>query len=112
LEFAKAHPQYKPLNRFPNLEQDITLRTSVSLPYAKLEEFIQKELDKTAKEDGYRYELLPLDIFEKEDSKDHKQTTWRIILEHPERTLTTEESNKLLDKISADAKKELSAERI
>jgi phenylalanyl-tRNA synthetase beta chain len=109
-----AMPQrsYKPLNRFPSLEQDVTLRTDAKMPYATLAAFMQRQLDMAAKEHGYDFELLPLDIFQKEDEQEHKQTTWRINLMHPERTLTTEESNKLLDKIAAGAKNELKAERI
>jgi phenylalanyl-tRNA synthetase beta subunit len=56
--------------------------------------------------------LQPLDIFQKPADKTHKQTTWRIVLSHPERTLTTEETNKLLDKLAEFAKKEFKAERI
>jgi phenylalanyl-tRNA synthetase beta chain len=112
LELAKPHNQYKPLNRFPSLEQDITLRTDVKLTFATLADSIQGQLEEAAKKHGYRFDLLPLDIFQKDDDKDHKQTSWRIILAHPERTLTTEESNKLLDKIASESKNEFNAERI
>jgi phenylalanyl-tRNA synthetase beta chain len=109
---AKSYKSYKPLNRFPSTDQDITLRSAADKTYAELAEFMEKQLQAAAEEHGYTYELSPLDIFQKEDDKDHKQTTWRIVLAHPQRTLTTEETNKLLDKIADDAKKELNAERI
>jgi phenylalanyl-tRNA synthetase beta chain len=109
---AKPDPEYKPLNRFPSLEQDITLRTDAKMQYSRLSNFMEGQLEEASKEHGYIFQLVPLDIYQKEDDKDHKQTTWRIILAHPERTLTTEETNKLLDKISDEVKKELNAERI
>jgi phenylalanyl-tRNA synthetase beta chain len=112
LELAKPHSMYRPLNRFPSLEQDMTLRTVAKTTYAKMEEFMRKQLDDASKEHGYNYNLMPLDIFQKEDDKEHKQTSWRIKLAHPERTLTTEESNKLLDKIANESIKEINSERI
>jgi phenylalanyl-tRNA synthetase beta chain len=104
--------KYQTLNRFPSLEQDITLRTDAKMSYAMLADFILGQLEEAAKKHGYRFDLLPLDIFQKEEDKDHKQTSWRIVLAHPERTLTTEESNKLLDKIANESIKEINAERI
>jgi phenylalanyl-tRNA synthetase beta chain len=109
---AKSYLSYQPLNRFPALEQDVTLRTDSSISYARLEEFLKNQLESAAEEHSYRYELLPLDIFQKENDIGHKQVSWRIILSHPDRTLTTTETNKLLDKIATNANKELKAERI
>lgn len=109
---AKEQRPYHPLNKFPSLEQDFTLRADSNITYARLEEFMQKHLQDACREPGYNYELFPLDIFQKDDDKDHKQTTWRITLAHPEKTLTTEETNKLLDKIASEAKGKLNAERI
>jgi phenylalanyl-tRNA synthetase beta chain len=112
MSVSKTNKEYKPLNRFPSLEQDFNLRSSADVPYAKLAEFMETELKSAAKEVGYIYELLALDIFQREGDNEHKQTTWRITLAHPERTLTTGETNKLLDKIAMIAKKKLGAERI
>jgi phenylalanyl-tRNA synthetase beta chain len=111
LQDARAR-EYQPLNRFPSLEQDITLRSDAKMPYIRLVEFVEAQLAESANEHGYIYQLLPIDIFQKEDESEYKQTTWRIILSHPERTLTTDETNKLLDKIADEAKKKLNAERI
>jgi phenylalanyl-tRNA synthetase beta chain len=109
---AKPDPEYKQLNRFPSLEQDITLRTDAKMQYSRLCDFMEGRLEEVSKAHGYIFQLVPLDIYQKEDDKNHKQITWRIILAHPERTLTTVETNKLLDKISDEVKKELNAERI
>jgi len=109
---AKQDPQYTPINRFPALEQDITLRSDAKLPYARLVDFMEGQLEGAAKERGYSFDLVALDIFQKDNDEEHKQTTWRITLAHSERTLTTDETNKLLDKISSEATKELNAERV
>jgi phenylalanyl-tRNA synthetase beta chain len=103
---------YIPPNRYPSLDQDLCLRTSVDTPYAKLTDFLCKQLREAVKDHGYTFEVTPVDIFQKVDNKDHKQTTWHITVAHPERTLTTEETNKLLDTVASVAKTELNAERI
>ena len=105
-------PGYQPLNRFPELEQDLCLRSSSNLSYAALTDFLMNNLSAEKAKHGYNYSVEPLDIYQAESYKSHKQTTWRIKLWHPERTLTTEETNRLLDEIAAAAKKQLKAERI
>ncbi|MBI2592156.1 hypothetical protein HYW36_01635, partial [Candidatus Saccharibacteria bacterium] len=107
--------QYQPLNKFPAIEQDLCLRTDATLSYGKLTDFVLKTLGQISDEHGYNYWLTPVDIYQpsmRPGDKKHKQTTWHIILSHPDKTLTTDESNKLLDKISTRAKKELKAERV
>jgi phenylalanyl-tRNA synthetase beta subunit len=71
-----------------------------------------ENLTKLSGPHGYQFMIEPIDIFQKNDDDEHKQTTWRIILWHPERTLTTDESNKLLDELAGRAKKELNAKRV
>ncbi len=103
---------YQPLNRYPQLEQDFCLRYDAQLPYSKLTRFMKDQIASAANEHGYRFDVAPLDIFQREDDKLIKQTTWRIKLWHPARTLTTKEVNKLLDQIASAAKEQLNAERI
>jgi len=109
---ASLPPEYKPLNRFPEVEQDFCLRSPADLSYAELTDFITKNITKLTKAHGYEFWWKPIDIFQKDSDKTHKQTTWRIILFHPDRTLTMKETNQLLDKLADKAKKELKAERI
>jgi phenylalanyl-tRNA synthetase beta chain len=112
LQKLAAPHDYQPLNRYPEIEQDINLRTSIGLSYGVLTAFIVDHLQALSKDQGYKFRIEPLDIFQRPDDKHDKQTTWRIILSHPERTLTTEETNKLLDELAGSAKKELKAERV
>ena len=111
----KAAPQtkeYKPLNRFPELEQDFCLRSTSDLSYQQLTTFMNSALAELTNTQGIEFNMEPIDIFQKDQDTSHKQTTWRIILWHPERTLTTAETNKLLDGLAAKAKQEVKAERI
>ncbi len=112
LQAAPAHQGYRPLNRFPEVEQDFCLRSAAGLRYAELTDFIDNNLRRLSAEPGYNYLLKPLDIFRRAGDTKHKQMTWRITLWHPERTLTVAETNKLLDGLAGLAKKELKAERI
>jgi phenylalanyl-tRNA synthetase beta chain len=104
--------EYVPINRYPSLEQDFCLRSNTDDSYQKLTDFMLAELDKQTAVHGYGYSLVPLDIFQKSEDKKHKQTTWRIELWHAERTLTTDEANKLFDRIAEAADKELGAQRV
>lgn len=103
---------YQPLNKYPEIDQDICLRTEDSFNYQALTDFMRENLSALSAEHGYNNQLEPLDIFKKEDDKKHKQTTWRISLWHAERTLTTDEVNNLMDKLASAAKQHLKAERI
>lgn len=104
--------KYSPLNRFPSVEQDLCLRTRPQISYGQLTNLVLRTLRELSREHGYRYELEPLDIYQRPGGKTHKQTTWHIIIAHPERTLTTAEVNKLLDRIVAKAKVKFNAERV
>lgn len=105
-------PSYTALNRFPSLDQDLCLAASTDLSYLEITSFVKNFLDKSSASHGYDYNLRPLDIFQKDSDKDRKQTTWRISLQHPDRTLTSAEANKLLDDLAGAAKIKLKAERI
>jgi phenylalanyl-tRNA synthetase beta chain len=108
---APSVKPYKSLSRFPETYQDLCLRTDNELSYEALTAFVGERFGKVSAEHGYGFNLEPLDIY-RPDGKDYKQTTWRIHLWHPDRTLTTDETNKLMDEIAHAAKKELKAERI
>lgn len=104
--------RYRPLNRFPQIDQDICLRTARRLTYGELCGFVEKFLHKAAARHGFNFQLKPLDIFEKSGDDKHKQTTWRISLSHPEKTLTNREAGRILDELAEDARQMFNAERI
>lgn len=100
---------YEPLNRYPSLGQDITLRVPAGLSYAQLVDFVSNYLDKASLPRGYGGSVSPLDIFQKPSDKAHKNITLRVVMSHPQRTLTTAEINKLLDELAAKTKASLKA---
>jgi len=102
---------YQPLPRFPETSQDLCLRTTKELNYGALTAFLSDRLNESSKKDGYGFRVELLDIYAP-DNQHFKQTTWRIHLWHPRKTLTTQETNQLMDSIADAAKKELKAERI
>ncbi len=86
--------------------------TDLSKKLAKLDEDrIGGHIDLRAP-DGTYIELEPVDIYQKPDDTGHKQTTFRITITDPKRTLTDKEVNAVLDASAAGAKTKFNAERI
>lgn len=112
LATASSGSIYEPLNRYPSLEQDITLRVPAELSYGEVLDFVSNSLDKASQPAGYQGSVGPLDIFQKPTDKNHKNITLRITMSHPERTLITAEVNNLLDELAIAAKQKLKADRV
>ncbi len=110
-QLADKISRYEPLNRFPSLDQDLTLKAPQELKFAELDDFLKAKLTKLAEPHGYVVSSQPLDIFQKPGDK-RRQTTWRLTFAHPDRTLTTVEINELLDKLADESKQRLKADRI
>lgn len=97
--------------RFPKVTQDMTLKVASELNYQELYDFVSSELNKS--QPAHSLSLIePVDIYQKEDDKQHKQTTLRFVISNYDRTLTDKEVNNLLDKIAEAAKTKFSATRI
>jgi phenylalanyl-tRNA synthetase beta chain len=103
---------YKPLSRYPSTTQDISFKVDDSVSYQLLASNIQDSLQKATTEHGYVTTIKPLDIYRSEAEKTHKHIAFRISLTHYNRTLTTEEVNKLLDELATHAKSKLKAARL
>lgn len=110
LELQSGKP-YVTLPRFPKVTQDITLKVPAELAYQKLFDFIHKAMQANQPNRSLS-SLEPVDIFQKEDDRGHKQVTLRLTIANYDRTLTDQEVNKLLDAAAEAAKTELSVERI
>jgi len=103
---------YKQLPRFPKVEQDICLKVSMEVSYQALYDVIKKQLDTLNSPDKVHSNLSTIDIFQRDEDKDHKQITFRLSIASFERTLTDVEVNALLYEVASTAAKELNAERI
>jgi phenylalanyl-tRNA synthetase beta subunit len=81
------------------------------MPYLKLYEFLWNELA-PQREQGMITGLWPLDIYQRENDREHKQITFRLSIASYEKTLTDAEVTGLFDQVAAKAKDQLGAQRI
>lgn len=79
---------YQPLGRYPSVTQDVCFKIDTKVSYSELNKCLHEVLAKCE----YEYSLQPLDIYAPEDG-DTKNTTFRLELTHPERTLTTQDAS-------------------
>ncbi|HVI69558.1 MAG TPA: phenylalanine--tRNA ligase subunit beta [Magnetospirillaceae bacterium] len=101
--------QYKPLLKFPQTEQDVCLRVAKAVNFADLQKLIE---DAFIGDKRLRLTVEPLDIYERPGDTDHKQITFRLTLQHHDRTLTTTETNDMLDTMVQKVNAVTPAERI
>lgn len=104
----EATGRYKPLSRFPKVQQDISLKADSGLAYQTLFDELKKGLDELL-EENLTVELTPLDIYQKDV---YKHFTFRLNAAHAQKTLTATEINQLLDKLSDRVKLSLGTERL
>jgi len=102
---------YKSLPKFPKVQQDITLKTPSKVTYAELFKFVEDELNQSKPEDTL-VTLSPVDIYQDEADKSHKNFSFRLWLSAYNRTLKAEEVNKLLDEVALAAKEKFDASRL
>ena len=111
LAVVQDKKSYAPVARFPKSLQDATYEVSQSVAFADIEQAVDAAVQELEAEHGYRCDVLPGDIYVPEGS-DRKRFSFRFSISHPERTLTTEEVNKCLDKISERVAAEHAGRRI
>lgn len=102
--------KYQILSRYPSTVQDISFKINDTVDYQSLFQNVEELVKKSAKEQGYIWNISPIDIYQ--EAKGIKHITLRINLSHPERTLTTKEVNKLLDEIAVVLAIKLKAKRL
>lgn len=107
---ANRNP-YTPTPRFPSILQDMTLRVPDALAFQELYGFIEEKLE-AAKPENTLLQLSPVDVYQPKGKSEHKNITVRLKLAAYDRTLKTDEVNKLLNKVAEQAKKKFGAERI
>jgi phenylalanyl-tRNA synthetase beta chain len=112
LERLLQHRQgkhYQPLLKFPATEQDVCFKVDTDKTYAEIEALVREALSGSA---NLRVTIAPLDIYQRDDDPVHKQITFRITLQHSERTLTTDEVNTMLDTVVQRVSQAIGAERV
>lgn len=108
----KTARAYKPLSSFPSSQQDVTFDVPKTVNWGTLYDFILTELRIAHAESGYESNVQPLSIYQPEGVDESRRVSFRISLTHQERTLNTEEVNKLIAQLSDAVKDTLHASRI
>ena len=106
-----GHKSYIQPSRFPKVEQDVSLKVPVDVPYGELYELVRAALQ-TVMPGHSRFDLTPADIYRRADDATHKQVTLHVTMSSFDRTLKAEEVNALLDAAAAKAKERFGAERM
>ncbi len=111
-KLAGHNKPYKPVSRFPRVEQDITLKVKAGLGHSELFSFIRSETEKlqSQRPDDTQASIESLDVYQKDH--DSKHVSFRFSLSSYEKTLTTEEVNDWLNQLAEAAKTKFGAERI
>jgi len=105
---TQQQSSYHPLSKFPSVQQDISLRITADIDYARLHDELQAglaELD----DSHLQTRLEPLDIYQKDDVK---HITFRLTATHHQKTLKSTEINHLLDNLAERVSQNLGAERL
>ncbi len=105
---ASIKPSYEPLSKFPGTEQDICLRVESDITYIQLLSIVTGALESQP----YSSSVQPIDIYQKEGDNEYMQITFRISLNNPDATMTTEAASKAIDRVVDVAENSLKAERI
>lgn len=111
LRLADFGSRYQPLSRYPKVEQDLCLRTKAEVTYGQLHGLFLSELEKFKPENS-RTVVTPVDIYQRPDDTDYKQTTFRLSISSYDKTLRDEEVSAILNQISQAAAAKLGAERL
>ena len=101
--------KYQPLLKFPATDQDVCLKVSTEVTYAALAALVREHLPA---DERLRVRIEPLDIYQRKASDAHKQITFRITLQHHDRTLQTAEVNDMLDVMVQKIDAAIGSERI
>lgn len=111
LQNQPSSSRYKPIPRFPKVEQDISLKVPTEITYGALFELLSNELA-NRQPDQTAASLVPLDIYQHGKKRTEKHISFRLTIASHQRTLTAGVVNQLLDELAAAAKNTFGAERI
>lgn len=87
--------RYKSLSKFPHIERDVTFKANEDTPYADVTRAVRDTLQLT----NLNFEISPGTIYQP-DSSSWKNLTLHIRMTSLEKTLTSEEANEVIAKIT------------
>ena len=104
-QFKDINSQYKEVSKYPEISRDISFiidkNINLNNYYEIVRDFAENLIEEVKLIDSYEDE--------KKFGKDKKSYTFRIIYRSPERTLTSEEVNKIQEEIRKETKQNLNA---
>jgi phenylalanyl-tRNA synthetase beta chain len=100
---------YRPMLRFPAIEQDISFKVKQDVAYGSLKVLLEKQF---VDDQRLRVTVLPVDIYQAEKARTYKHFTYRLRLQHHDRTLTMAEVNDIIETTAIEARKQYQAERL
>lgn len=103
--------QYKPLSRYPKVEQDICLKVPASVTYQTLYDFVCLQLTQGQPDDSH-FTVSPIDIYQRSDDTAYKQITFRLSLTSYAKTLRDTEVATLLNNVANAAHDSFGAEKV
>lgn len=104
-QFKDINTQYKEVSKYPEISRDISFIIDKDISLNNYYEIVRDSADNLIEE------VKLLDSYEDEEKfgKDKKSYTFRIVYRSPERTLTSEEINKIQEEIREKTKQNLNA---
>ena len=104
-QFKDINSQYKEVSKYPEISRDISFVIDKNTSLNNYYEIVRDSADNLIEE------VKLLDSYENKEKfgKDKKSYTFRIIYRSPERTLTSEEINKIQEEIREKTKQNLNA---
>jgi phenylalanyl-tRNA synthetase beta chain len=103
-EYLKSKTLFTPIATMPSVKRDLALVVDKSVTYQQLEkiatQFGSRHIKKISLFDVYEGDKLP---------EGKKQYALNFVLQHPEKTMTDEEINKIMNKLVAALEKECGA---
>ncbi len=111
LKIVTSKSHYTEVSKYPKTTQDITFQTPAEIEYAQLATSLVGSLDDQSKAHSYKVVASPLGSYQKEASQS-KNISFKIVIHHPDRTLTTEEVTSYIDQVVADVESAVNVKRI
>lgn len=103
-DVCKTEVNYKPIPAFPEVKRDLALIIDKKISYETLKQIGFKYGSKLLKN------ITLFDVYEGEKIEEGKKSyALNFILQHPEKTLTEEEINKVMNKLIAAYEREAGA---
>jgi len=110
-QIAVNNAAYRALSRYPHISQDMTFKVPADQPFSVLQNMLETQILSLSQAHGYITKLTPLGIYQKEESTD-KQISFHLNVNHPDRTLKTEEINTLISDVAEFVQSNSSAVKI